>query len=123
MRTCEKMPIEVPAALSTRVRFLKVWGHPTRSEVCGVGDVARVSRRIADLLLKDGTAEELPDCDCVAAGCPNGSTEGGFRDDLCLPCAGYVTSNRMNRYLTRAEWGKRTFEESEDPMFEVGEER
>jgi hypothetical protein len=41
------------------IRFLKVWGHPTLDIVMGVGQIARVSEWIANVLVKDGTAERV----------------------------------------------------------------
>lgn len=55
----------IDAALGTKpvewvnVRFLKVWGHPTRDLICGRNSTARVSRWIADILAKDGYAEVI----------------------------------------------------------------
>mgnify|MGYP001015647322 FL=1 len=47
------------APTNVRVRFVKVWGHPTRDLIMGVGDIALVSEWIARVLIKGGYAERV----------------------------------------------------------------
>lgn len=47
------------SVMTVLIRFLKVWGHPTRNIIMGVGDTARVSEWIAELLIKQGYAEKV----------------------------------------------------------------
>lgn len=42
----------------TRIRFLQVWGHPTRNEIYGPSDgVVIVGKWAADKLVEQGVAE------------------------------------------------------------------
>lgn len=41
----------------TKIRFLKVWGHPTRNEIYGPGDICVVTDWAAAILTNGGTAE------------------------------------------------------------------
>lgn len=52
---------EVSREVNVRIEFIKAWGHPTRNEVYGPGNRARVSRWIADNLISGGYAIELKD--------------------------------------------------------------
>lgn len=42
--------------IDTLIEFTRSWGHPTRWEIYGTGQRARVSRRIADNLVSGGYA-------------------------------------------------------------------
>ena len=43
-----------------RIRFLKVWGHPTRNEIYGPGDHVWVSAWVANTLCNGGVAIRAP---------------------------------------------------------------
>lgn len=43
-----------------RIRFIKVWGHPTKNLIMGVGQFARVSRYLCKILVDGGYAVEEP---------------------------------------------------------------
>ncbi len=55
----EPLTLNDPQPITVKVRFIKSWGHPTRNEVYGYGQIAWCSRRIADNLISGGYAEEV----------------------------------------------------------------
>ncbi len=63
-----------------RVKFLRVWGAPSTSQIFGPGDVVRVTDYWHGVLTRGGIAESLESCsDCPPAGYPTDKT----RCDSC----------------------------------------
>lgn len=48
---------------SVRIRFIKSWGHPTRNQILGVGEVWWVSVWAAENLISGGYAELVEEKD------------------------------------------------------------
>lgn len=41
------------------IKFIRVWGHPTRNEIYGPGQIVKVSEWVAEVLCRGGYAIRL----------------------------------------------------------------